>query len=188
MTALNSLWFELCNSQRKLTISSLLSCGSVPASFERCPDFCNHPEEGLSVTRRSLPVRLWQRRYTPAVSKEQPRRLPQCYRVVRVMVPLIHTRRHRNLIELFSFHFCLRRSPSFLPMLMLFFDFPSPPPSASLPAGPPPQMFPDDAEQQAVHLLACSADKLPAPLPPISMFDLLEALQVWDNCCLHRQT
>ncbi|CAG5897049.1 unnamed protein product [Menidia menidia] len=53
-----------------------------------------------------------------------------------------------------------------------------PPPSASLPAGPPPQMSPDDAEQKAVHLLACSADGLPAPLPPISMFDLLEALQV----------
>ncbi|KAF3699048.1 Transcriptional adapter 1 Transcriptional adapter 1-like protein [Channa argus] len=53
-----------------------------------------------------------------------------------------------------------------------------PPPSASLPAGPPPQMSPDEAEQQAVHLLACSADSLPAPLPPISMFDILEALQV----------
>ncbi|XP_028988376.1 transcriptional adapter 1 isoform X2 [Betta splendens] len=53
-----------------------------------------------------------------------------------------------------------------------------PPPSASLPAGPPPQISPDDAEQQAVHLLACSADSLPAPLPPIGMFDLLEALQV----------
>ncbi|CAJ1071726.1 transcriptional adapter 1 [Xyrichtys novacula] len=53
-----------------------------------------------------------------------------------------------------------------------------PPPSASLPAGPPPQISPDEAEQQAVHLLACSADMLPAPLPPISMFDLLEALQV----------
>ncbi|KAA8587394.1 hypothetical protein FQN60_016256 [Etheostoma spectabile] len=53
-----------------------------------------------------------------------------------------------------------------------------PPPSASLPAGPPPQVSPDEAEQRAVHLLACSADSLPAPLPPISMFDLLEALQV----------
>ncbi|XP_074544560.1 transcriptional adapter 1 isoform X1 [Halichoeres trimaculatus] len=53
-----------------------------------------------------------------------------------------------------------------------------PPPSASLAAGPPPQVSPDEAEQQAVHLLACSADMLPAPLPPISMFDLLEALQV----------
>lgn len=59
--------------------------------------------------------------------------------------------------------------------------FSSPPPSASLPAGPPPQISPDEAEQQAVHLLACSADKLPAPLPPISMFDLLEALQVSEN-------
>ncbi|KAM3866357.1 transcriptional adapter 1 isoform 2-T2 [Diretmus argenteus] len=49
---------------------------------------------------------------------------------------------------------------------------------ASLPAGPPPQVSPDEAEQQSVHLLACSADGLPAPLPPISMFDLLEALQV----------
>lgn len=62
--------------------------------------------------------------------------------------------------------------------LSIFFFFFSPAPSASLPAGPPPQISPDDAEQQAVHLLACSADMLPAPLPPISMFDLLEALQV----------
>ncbi|XP_056149541.1 transcriptional adapter 1 [Lampris incognitus] len=53
-----------------------------------------------------------------------------------------------------------------------------PPPNASLPAGPPPQVSPDEAEQQAVHLLACSADGFPAPLPPISMLDLLEALQV----------
>ncbi|MEQ2290444.1 Transcriptional adapter 1, partial [Ameca splendens] len=53
-----------------------------------------------------------------------------------------------------------------------------PPPSASLPACPPPQVSPDDAEQKAVHLLACSSDTLPAPLPPISMFDLLEALKV----------
>ncbi|CAL8280839.1 unnamed protein product [Lota lota] len=53
-----------------------------------------------------------------------------------------------------------------------------PPPSASLPAGPPSQVAPDEAEQQAVHLLACSSDSIPVPLPPISMFDLLEALQV----------
>uniref|UniRef100_A0A672IS49 Transcriptional adapter 1 n=1 Tax=Salarias fasciatus TaxID=181472 RepID=A0A672IS49_SALFA len=53
-----------------------------------------------------------------------------------------------------------------------------PPSSASLPAGPPPQVSPDEAEQQAVHLLACSADRPSAPLPPINMFDLLEALQV----------
>ncbi|CAL8325073.1 unnamed protein product [Arctogadus glacialis] len=53
-----------------------------------------------------------------------------------------------------------------------------PPPSASLPAGPPPQVAPDEAEQQAVLLLACSSDSVPVPLPPISMFDLLEALQV----------
>lgn len=53
-----------------------------------------------------------------------------------------------------------------------------PPPSASLPAGPPPQVSPDEAEQQAVHLLACSADSLPASLSPINLFDLLEALQV----------
>ncbi|KAG7254861.1 hypothetical protein CRUP_014609, partial [Coryphaenoides rupestris] len=53
-----------------------------------------------------------------------------------------------------------------------------PAPSASLPAGPPPQVAPDEAEQQAVHLLACSSDSVPMPLPPISMFDLLEALQV----------
>nr|XP_040026556.1 transcriptional adapter 1 isoform X2 [Gasterosteus aculeatus aculeatus] len=53
-----------------------------------------------------------------------------------------------------------------------------PPPSASFATGPPPQVSPDEAEQQAVHLLACSAGSLPAPLPPINMFDLLEALQV----------
>ncbi|XP_035375545.1 transcriptional adapter 1 [Electrophorus electricus] len=56
-----------------------------------------------------------------------------------------------------------------------------PPPSASLPAGPPPQVSPDDAEQQAALLLACSGGSVPAPLPPIGMYDLLEALQV------HRQ-
>lgn len=66
-------------------------------------------------------------------------------------------------------------------MILFYLFFPSPPPSASLAAGPPPQISPDEAEQQAVHLLACSADKLPAPLPPISMFDLLEALQVSGN-------
>ncbi|XP_061550104.1 transcriptional adapter 1 [Phycodurus eques] len=51
-------------------------------------------------------------------------------------------------------------------------------PSASLPAGPPPQISPDEAEQQAVHLLACSAHSLHTALPPVTMFDLLEALQV----------
>uniref|UniRef100_A0A8C7GZR6 Transcriptional adapter 1 n=1 Tax=Oncorhynchus kisutch TaxID=8019 RepID=A0A8C7GZR6_ONCKI len=53
-----------------------------------------------------------------------------------------------------------------------------PPHSASRLAGPPPQLLQDDAEQQAALLLACSGDSLLAPLPPISMFDLLEALQV----------
>lgn len=53
-----------------------------------------------------------------------------------------------------------------------------PPSSASLPTGPPPQVSPDEAEQQAALLLACSGNSLPAPLPPICMFDLLEALQV----------
>uniref|UniRef100_A0A1A8ERE7 Transcriptional adapter 1 n=1 Tax=Nothobranchius korthausae TaxID=1143690 RepID=A0A1A8ERE7_9TELE len=53
-----------------------------------------------------------------------------------------------------------------------------PPPSASLPACPPPQVSPDEAEQKAVHLLACSSDSLPVPLPPISMVDLLESLKV----------
>lgn len=54
----------------------------------------------------------------------------------------------------------------------------SPPANASLPAGPPPQIPPDEAEQKAVHLLACSSSSPSAPLPPISMFDLLQALQV----------
>lgn len=37
---------------------------------------------------------------------------------------------------------------------------------------------PDDAEQQAALLLACSGDTLPASLPPVNMYDLFEALQV----------
>lgn len=58
----------------------------------------------------------------------------------------------------------------------------SPPHSASRLAGPPPpQLLQDDAEQQAALLLACSGDSLLAPLPPISMFDLLEALQVRES-------
>lgn len=43
------------------------------------------------------------------------------------------------------------------------------------PASHPP---PDDAEQQAALLLACSGDTLPASLPPVNMYDLFEALQV----------
>ncbi|XP_070252502.1 transcriptional adapter 1 isoform X2 [Myotis yumanensis] len=39
-------------------------------------------------------------------------------------------------------------------------------------------LHPDDAEQQAALLLACSGDTLPAPLPPVNMHDLFEALQV----------
>ncbi len=54
----------------------------------------------------------------------------------------------------------------------------SPPASASLPAGPPPQVLSDDAEQQAALLLACSGDRVPPPLRPVGVFDLLEALQV----------
>lgn len=57
----------------------------------------------------------------------------------------------------------------------------SPPHSASRLAGQPPQLLQDDAEQQAALLLACSGDSLLAPLPPISMFDLLEALQVRES-------
>ncbi|XP_033859708.1 transcriptional adapter 1-like [Acipenser ruthenus] len=52
------------------------------------------------------------------------------------------------------------------------------PPSTSLPPGPPPQVSPDEAEQQAALLLACSGDRLLAAPPPVSMFDLLEALQI----------
>ncbi|EMP34550.1 Transcriptional adapter 1 [Chelonia mydas] len=37
---------------------------------------------------------------------------------------------------------------------------------------------PDDAEQQAALLLACSGNTLPATLPPVNMYDLFEALQV----------
>ncbi|NWH59515.1 TADA1 protein, partial [Geococcyx californianus] len=49
-------------------------------------------------------------------------------------------------------------------------------PSAS--QGLAPQPLPDDAEQQAALLLACSGDTLPASLPPVNMYDLFEALQV----------
>lgn len=91
-------------------------------------------------------------------------------------VQLIDTHRCGNLIDLFILNFTLAPTVTFL-----FFLLSSPPPSASQPAGPPPQISPDEAEQQAVHLLACSADKLPAPLPPINMFDLMEALQVGEN-------
>ncbi|XP_053840904.1 transcriptional adapter 1 isoform X2 [Vidua macroura] len=54
------------------------------------------------------------------------------------------------------------------------------PPSSATPsagqslAAPP---APDDAEQQAALLLACSGDTLPASLPPVNMYDLFEALQ-----------
>ncbi|RXM98332.1 Transcriptional adapter 1 [Acipenser ruthenus] len=51
------------------------------------------------------------------------------------------------------------------------------PDGTSLPPGPPPQVSPDEAEQQAALLLACSGDRLLAAPPPVSMFDLLEALQ-----------
>ncbi|XP_063283427.1 transcriptional adapter 1 [Pelobates fuscus] len=40
------------------------------------------------------------------------------------------------------------------------------------------QVHPDDAEQQAALLLACSGDSVPASLPPVNMYDLLEALQI----------
>ncbi|MEE6496088.1 hypothetical protein FKM82_002225, partial [Ascaphus truei] len=39
-------------------------------------------------------------------------------------------------------------------------------------------LHPDDAEQQAALLLACSGDNLPASLPPVNVYDLLEGLQV----------
>ncbi|XP_075040148.1 transcriptional adapter 1 [Mixophyes fleayi] len=39
-------------------------------------------------------------------------------------------------------------------------------------------VHPDDAEQQAALLLACSGDNLPPSLPPVNMYDLLEALKI----------
>ncbi|KAJ1172273.1 hypothetical protein NDU88_004120 [Pleurodeles waltl] len=56
----------------------------------------------------------------------------------------------------------------------------SPAMGISPPAGPNPSsnLHPDEAEQQAALLLACSGDILPASLPPVNMYDLLEALQV----------
>ncbi|XP_076404041.1 transcriptional adapter 1 isoform X2 [Peromyscus maniculatus bairdii] len=55
------------------------------------------------------------------------------------------------------------------------------PPAFSAPCAsqnPASQPHPDDAEQQAAFLLACSGDTLPAALPPVNMYDLFEALQV----------
>uniref|UniRef100_A0A8D2GP60 Transcriptional adapter 1 n=1 Tax=Urocitellus parryii TaxID=9999 RepID=A0A8D2GP60_UROPR len=55
------------------------------------------------------------------------------------------------------------------------------PPAVSTPCAgqnPAAHLPPDAAEQQAALLLACSGDALPAPLPPVNMYDLLEALQV----------
>ncbi|KAM4642216.1 transcriptional adapter 1 [Discoglossus pictus] len=49
-------------------------------------------------------------------------------------------------------------------------------PSASQNIGT--HVHPDDAEQQAALLLACSGDSMPASLPPVNMYDLLEGLQV----------
>lgn len=55
------------------------------------------------------------------------------------------------------------------------------PPAFSAPCAgqnPAAHPHPDDAEQQAALLLACSGDTLPASLPPVNMYDLFEALQV----------
>lgn len=56
----------------------------------------------------------------------------------------------------------------------------SPPAFAAPCAGqnPASQLPPDDAEQQAALLLACSGDTVPVSLPPVNMYDLFEALQV----------
>ncbi|KAG8132907.1 putative Transcriptional adapter 1-like protein [Naja naja] len=50
----------------------------------------------------------------------------------------------------------------------------APPPGQNLASHLPP----DDAEQQAALLLACSGDTSPATLPPVNMYDLFEALQI----------
>lgn len=63
-----------------------------------------------------------------------------------------------------------------------FKNFFSSPPAFSAPCvsqNPASQPHPDDAEQQAAFLLACSGDTLPASLPPVNMYDLFEALQVF---------
>ncbi|XP_053771072.1 transcriptional adapter 1 isoform X2 [Desmodus rotundus] len=55
------------------------------------------------------------------------------------------------------------------------------PPAFSAPCAgqnPASHPHPDDAEQQAALLLACSGDTLPVSLPPVNMYDLFEALQV----------
>ncbi|XP_075688316.1 transcriptional adapter 1 isoform X1 [Rhinoderma darwinii] len=55
------------------------------------------------------------------------------------------------------------------------------PPMIPAPTGnqnPGTSIHPDDAEQQAALLLACSGDNLPPSLPPVNMYDLLEALKI----------
>ncbi|GAB1285654.1 Transcriptional adapter 1 [Apodemus speciosus] len=55
------------------------------------------------------------------------------------------------------------------------------PPAYSAPCAsqnPASHPHPDDAEQQAAFLLACSGDTLPTSLPPVNMYDLFDALQV----------
>lgn len=56
----------------------------------------------------------------------------------------------------------------------------SPPAFSTSPGNQNPgtHVHPDDAEQQAALLLACSGDNLPPSLPPVNMYDLLEALKV----------
>nr|XP_033771839.1 transcriptional adapter 1 [Geotrypetes seraphini] len=50
----------------------------------------------------------------------------------------------------------------------------------ALSTGPSPtsQLHPDDTEQQAALLLACSGETMSASLPPVNMYHLLDALQV----------
>lgn len=156
----------------------------ISASLERCPDCCDYPEEGISVTRWSFPLCLWQWRHATALSEKQPRCLSQCDWMVGITLQRLSANVLCADVWMCRLYVMVILSTFFqftVVCTFLCFSF-SPPPSASLPAGPPPQMSPDEAEQQAVHLLACSADSLCAPLPPISMFDLLEALQVRQIC------
>ncbi|XP_053549229.1 transcriptional adapter 1 [Bombina bombina] len=53
------------------------------------------------------------------------------------------------------------------------------PPLLPAPSGTVTNVHPDDAEQQAALLLACSGDRTPASLPPVNMYDLLEGLQIY---------
>ncbi|KAM4022921.1 transcriptional adapter 1 [Anomaloglossus baeobatrachus] len=65
-----------------------------------------------------------------------------------------------------------------LPTYNQLLDCPPMIPSHTGNQNPGTSIHPDDAEQQAALLLACSGDSLPPSLPPVNMFDLFETLKI----------